>query len=402
MSLTDRDIAATPGEQWIGRAGGAAVILVITGAATVTEWNAVPPLALWRILSADLAALAAAAAALNGAVSRGGPRWGPVLLSVATLALGTSAIPLLFGQAGLVWVPYIGLVALARSALPIRWLAPLTVVPLTTIAVQTWLSSHSPGLLALTLGAAVAAVAWIIWRIRRREAAELAAAQEEVIEQERASVRAAERRREVAAQVHDVLAHTLSGLIVTLQTTTVRAGHEGGSPELMDLLNTATDLAKDGLAGARRAVATLDRDPDRFSPDSRPESRPDSRPESWLDWHARTIQPMVTGAGVQVDVGGDPELVPAAWIELARSTVQEGLTNSIRHAVGAPIRLTYAAGGVAVTSVGDPASFVDRGHPGSGRGLTGLAGRAGVEGGSVRWGAEPAGFVLRLTWPDRS
>lgn len=74
----------------------------------------------------------------------------------------------------------------------------------------------------------------------------------QVIEQELQQTLAARQRREVAAQPHDVLAHTLSGLIVSLQGTGVLACTEQLSAELSERLATATALAKDGLAGPGR------------------------------------------------------------------------------------------------------------------------------------------------------
>ena len=77
----------------------------------------------------------------------------------------------------------------------------------------------------------------------------------------------AERQR-LAREVHDVLAHTLSGLLVQLEGARLVAEQEG-SPELAATLERAHGLARSGLQETRRAIGML-RDDQLPGPESLP------------------------------------------------------------------------------------------------------------------------------------
>ena len=66
----------------------------------------------------------------------------------------------------------------------------------------------------------------------------------------------AERGR-LARELHDVLAHTLSGLAVQLEGTRLLAGKLGADQRVVEQISDAQRLARDGMASARRAVSTL-------------------------------------------------------------------------------------------------------------------------------------------------
>jgi signal transduction histidine kinase len=74
--------------------------------------------------------------------------------------------------------------------------------------------------------------------------------------------------------------------------------------------------------------------------------------------------------------------------------LQEGLTNALRHAPGAAIRIRVDCGdGVRLEIVNQPppAGAVGIGEVGSGHGLTGLAERTAALGGTIHSGPVPAG-----------
>ena len=132
----------------------------------------------------------------------------------------------------------------------------------------------------------------------------------------------AERGR-IARELHDVLAHTLSGLAVQLEGARLLAEHTHADPRLVEQVSNAQDLARSGMAGAKRAVATL-----------RGEALPgpDQIPE--LVEHAR----LATGAPVTYRVDGEPgALAPELGLPLYRA-VQEALANVAKHASGAAHR----------------------------------------------------------------
>ena len=120
------------------------------------------------------------------------------------------------------------------------------------------------------------------------------------------------------------------------------------------------------------------------------------QPEALAPWLAKTLRQLRSGAGLDVMVSGDVEDLAPRWRDLARSVLMEGLTNSMRHAAGAPVRIVLTKDVVHVTSIGDPTRFVDRGHASGKRGLTGLAERVSAAGGTLHYGSTAAGFELSM------
>ena len=70
----------------------------------------------------------------------------------------------------------------------------------------------------------------------------------------------AERGR-IAGELHDVLAHSLSGAAIRLQGARKLADRDHATPRLSDAIDRASDLVKAGLANARQAVGALRGDP---------------------------------------------------------------------------------------------------------------------------------------------
>jgi signal transduction histidine kinase len=75
-------------------------------------------------------------------------------------------------------------------------------------------------------------------------------------EAEAAAAALAERSR-IAGELHDVLAHALSGLAIQLQGARKLAGRESASEDLQAAIARSAELAKEGLADARQAVGAL-------------------------------------------------------------------------------------------------------------------------------------------------
>ena len=75
-------------------------------------------------------------------------------------------------------------------------------------------------------------------------------------EAEAAAAALAERSR-IAGELHDVLAHSLSGLAIQLQGARKLAGREAVSEPLRAAIDRSAELTKAGLADARQAVSAL-------------------------------------------------------------------------------------------------------------------------------------------------
>jgi signal transduction histidine kinase len=193
----------------------------------------------------------------------------------------------------------------------------------------------------------------------------------------------AERGR-IARELHDVLAHTLSGLAVQLEGARLLAEHTHADPRLVEQVSSAQGLARSGMAGAKRAVATL-----------RGETLPGPEQIPELVEHAR----LATGAAVTFRVDGEPgTLAPELGLPLYRAA-QEALANVAKHASGAltDVIVTWASAHVTV-EVTDHGG-TPTGLPSGGFGLTGLAERAALAGGRLEAGPHADGWRVRLTMP---
>jgi signal transduction histidine kinase len=158
-----------------------------------------------------------------------------------------------------------------------------------------------------------------------QDRAEMLLAQlEDARDAEAAAAAVAERGR-IAGELHDVLAHSLSGLTIQLQGARKLAAREPVSPPLRAAIERSAQLAKEGLADARQAVGAL---------------RGDRLPG--LDQLGALVEDFRrdTGISAALTVEGTPRpLQPAASLALYRGA-QEALTNVARYAAGAEVAVT--------------------------------------------------------------
>jgi signal transduction histidine kinase len=209
-------------------------------------------------------------------------------------------------------------------------------------------------------------------------------------ERTRAEMRRAvvEERARIAREVHDVVAHTLSVMVV-----------QAGAAD--DVFAERPDQARQALraieAGARSALGELRQMLRAFRPEAGedvPEERRTPGPSlARLDDLAESVR--ATGMTVRVHTEGATDGLPASVDLAAYRIVQEALTNTLRHAVGADevsVRVTSDRECVRITVVdnGRTARSADA-ATGAGRGLLGMKERARLVGGRVHAGPLPAG-----------
>ncbi|MFI5777874.1 sensor histidine kinase [Nocardia sp. NPDC051570] len=211
--------------------------------------------------------------------------------------------------------------------------------------------------------------------------------QNRVIRAERDRAAALAERGRIARDMHDVLAHTLGGLV--LQLDAADALLEAGEVErAAERVKASHRLAASGLADARRVVGALRADG--FDPAV--------ELQRLYDEHR--------GAGGQLEVRTDAELRgldEQVAVALARA-VQEALTNARKHAPGQPVTLTIRdeADQLAITAVNPMATQrITLTASGSGAGLLGMRERIAASGGTVDVRKENGQWAIRIRVPRR-
>ncbi|MEW2299038.1 histidine kinase [Streptomyces sp. NPDC006655] len=224
---------------------------------------------------------------------------------------------------------------------------------------------------------------------------------------------AAEERLRVAREVHDVLAHTIS--VVVIQATAAADGFERSPVRAKAAVEAIGDVSRQALKDLRSLLDALHDDSD--APASPAASSPAAssptgtpRTPSHGDTDLSGLLPMIdhvraTGLAVELDVVQPVPALPPAVALAAYRVVQEALTNTLRHAHArrAVVSVVHRHsaddpdGGVLVVEVIDDGWGLLGGAPvspslaGSGRGLTGMAARVHALGGTVASGNREAG-----------
>jgi len=214
---------------------------------------------------------------------------------------------------------------------------------------------------------------------------------------EAAAAAVAERSR-IAGELHDVLAHSLSGLAIQLQGARKLAGREPVSAGLRAAIDRSAELAREGLADARQAVGAL---------------RGDRLPT--LDQLGALVEDFRrdTGADAALRIDGTPRPLPAeAGLALFRGA-QEALTNIARYAAGAAVTITvrYQPDRTLLTVEDHARQLVTGASPaaqprppvltgaGGGQGLAAMRERAQRAGGAARAGPAAGGWLVELEVP---
>jgi len=207
-------------------------------------------------------------------------------------------------------------------------------------------------------------------------------------------------RRQIAREMHDVLAHRLS----LLATYAGALEYRPDSPP--EQLARAAGVVRAGVHEALdelRDVITLLRDDDPTE-----DQGPDTRPQPVLADLPRLVDES-RAAGAEVLMRNEvdhPDALPAAAARTAYRVVQEGLTNARKHAAGQPAQVTLRGrpGTKLVIDIRNPLPL-DRSTPpavpGAGTGLVGLTERVHLAGGRLDHAAIDGEFRLHawIPWP---
>jgi signal transduction histidine kinase len=233
------------------------------------------------------------------------------------------------------------------------------------------------------------AVGWVLERRRalvgklRAQAAELRSEQEL-----RARRAALEERNRMARELHDVIAHCMSVMVV--QTQAARRIAATDMVAARGALRAVERSGREALVELRRLVGALRREGEDLA---------DSGPPGLGQLETLVQRTRSAGLPVQVRIAGMPGALAPGVDLVAYRVVQEALTNAIKHAGPATASVTIVVGpdalelriadtgrGSAGGRAGEPAS-----RNGSGHGLVGMAERVQLYGGTLRTGPGAGG-----------
>jgi len=240
----------------------------------------------------------------------------------------------------------------------------------------------------------VFAISWLAGFALRERAEEAAAAEARATQAERerdlaARIAVAEERARIARELHDVVAHAVS--VMVLQVGAVRHQLPEELDEDREALRGVERTGRAALAEMRRLLGAMRGEGDGV----------ELGPQPGLD-RLDSLLAVIGRAGLPVELHVDGEAVPLPHaIELsAYRIVQEGLTNALKHAGAshADVTLRYAPEELRIEvrddGAGAPAS------DGLGHGLVGVRERVKIYGGEMSAGAAPdGGFVLAARLP---
>jgi signal transduction histidine kinase len=222
--------------------------------------------------------------------------------------------------------------------------------------------------------------------VRARSWAASLTARNAMLQQEAEQAAEAERIR-IARELHDIVAHHLS--VIVLQAAGARASRNGGETNLEKIENSG----RQALAETRRLLGVL-RDPG---------GETGLAPQPAID-ELDALAASVRAAGVPVHlvISGNRAVVPAAVDVSVYRIAQESLTNALKHAGHACADVTIGCADYAVTiDVTDDGSRQPANpNPTDGHGLAGMRERVAVFGGELRAGPRPGGgFAVHARLP---
>lgn len=255
--------------------------------------------------------------------------------------------------------------------------------------------------LLIALCFTIVALAYLWGRLRREgalaEALDREIATERFIAAQRQSeqeiqLAAGRARTQVAQELHDVLAHSLS--IIVVQAEGAKALTTKRPEAAVEALGVIAETGRKSISEVRRIVALMRGD----------EGSPAFGPAPTL----AQIPTMVAGAGhrVTLEVCGEPPLVPESLGLAAYRVVQEAVTNFLKHAgptATATVRIGYEPDAIELRIRDDGIGALSTSDD-KGSGITGMKERVTAMGGGFSAGPRPGGgyeVKARLPMPSR-
>jgi signal transduction histidine kinase len=253
----------------------------------------------------------------------------------------------------------------------------------------TWIGLDDFLLPVVTFGGA-----WLAGRLVRQRQRYASALEDRarVLERERdanARVAAAEERVRIARELHDIVGHSVSVMVV--QAGVQRQLLDDDQTNTREVLRSIEQTGKEALAEMRRLVGVLRQQNESV------ELEPPASVEH-LDGLVRRMGESGVPVRLRVECARVP--LPPGVDLTAYRIVQEALTNTLKHAeaASAEVLLRYSADAVEVEVVDD--GRLPRAENGTGHGLDGMRERVSLYGGEIQTGRlDGGGFLVRARLP---
>jgi len=287
------------------------------------------------------------------------------------------------------------------AAVGARWasrFALATGLGAATLSQIRWPQEHtsSAGLVAIAVFQTVPfALAWVLGDSMRTRRAYFAQLEERAarLEKEReaqAKVAVAAERARIARELHDVVAHNVSVMVV--QADGAAYVLDSAPDQAKKALETISSTGRQALAEMRRLLGVLRTGEHKEAGEYVPQ--PDVEQIDDLVQQCRT-----SGLPVDFKVEGTPRPLPSGVELTAYRIVQEALTNTRKHGgpnTGASVRLVYFDDGLGLLVEDDGKGaphelYEEGGVDGQGHGLIGMRERVGMVGGTLDAGPRPGG-----------
>jgi signal transduction histidine kinase len=212
-------------------------------------------------------------------------------------------------------------------------------------------------------------------------------------QQERARHAAAEERNRIARELHDVVAHSVS--VMVIQTQAARRVAECDREAAGDALSSVQSCGRDALMEMRRMIGVLRHGDEELAGATAP---------ALSQLGALVARARAAGLPVELQIDGEARDLSPGLDLVAFRVVQEALTNAIKHAgpARALVRVTFTTGALEleISDTGRGPALADGDTDTRGHGLVGMRERLVLYGGELQTGrARGGGFKVRARIP---
>ena len=200
-----------------------------------------------------------------------------------------------------------------------------------------------------------------------------------------------EERARIARELHDVIAHHVSMIVLQAGAERRVLGEENASTR--EVLETVEQSGRSALTETRRLLGML-----------RGEGNDPLTPQPGLDDVPMLVgQLRDAGLPVELSIDGERRELPVGIELSAYRIVQEALTNTLKHAgdARATVHVRYGPDSLEL-EIADDGPGENKRAPGGGHGLVGMRERVALYGGRLDASRRPSGgFAVRVVLPIR-